>query len=306
MTSGWRVETTQPAIPVPDGIRIPTRCSSPSPETASKTSSSVFSSSRKIDDALAEKIPRAVSTIDCSSARCASSAPMTPAATAARRSELAIGTSHVPRGQVEHALELERRQLRVLREDERTDAGHVRRSEAIPGAAQRRAAEPGDVDVDAAREELHRRIRVVEELLALVELVAADRDDGRELPRIALDRHVVRRRHEHGALEVGAVREVVQDGGEVALGRGEAHVDEVVPLLDRPAEARQQDLAAAGVAGAEHAHAVKLAVGGERADDPGTGGPVPAQVALGVLLDGRVPLGVDRDGVGPLQFADER
>src|SRR5215210_4747958 len=182
MTSGWRVETTQPAIPVPDGIRIPTRCSSPSPETASKTSSSVFSSSRKIDDALAEKIARAVSTIDFRSARCASSAPMTPAATAARRSESAIGTSHVPSGQVEDALQLERRQLRVLREDERADAGHVRRREAVTRAAQRRAAQPGDVDVDAASEELHRRVRVVEELLFFVECVGAHRDDGGELP----------------------------------------------------------------------------------------------------------------------------
>ena len=69
MTSGVRVASTQPAIPVPAGKRVPRSVSSPSPTTASKTSSSVSSSSRRIDDAVAPKIERATSTIAESSAR---------------------------------------------------------------------------------------------------------------------------------------------------------------------------------------------------------------------------------------------
>ena len=63
-TRGWRVVEHPPAIPVPAGKRRPTSSSEPWPATASKTSSTAASSSRKIEDALAEKIARAVSTID--------------------------------------------------------------------------------------------------------------------------------------------------------------------------------------------------------------------------------------------------
>jgi hypothetical protein len=69
ITSGCRLTSTKPAMPVLDGKRRPTSDSEPSPATASKTSSSVSSSSRKIDDAFARKIARATSTIDRSSSR---------------------------------------------------------------------------------------------------------------------------------------------------------------------------------------------------------------------------------------------
>jgi hypothetical protein len=68
---------------VPDGKRDPTSSAEPSPEAASKTSSSVSSSSRKIEEARAPKIARATSTIECSNARCASSEASTPTAVAA-------------------------------------------------------------------------------------------------------------------------------------------------------------------------------------------------------------------------------
>ena len=77
------------------GKRRPTSSSEPWPATASKTSSPAASSSRKIEDALAEKIARAVSTIDWRRERCSPSPVRTPAATAARnRSSL---TSRRPR-----------------------------------------------------------------------------------------------------------------------------------------------------------------------------------------------------------------
>ena len=60
--------------------------SSPSPEIASKTSSSVASSKRKIEDARASKIARAVSTIERRSATCPSSEPIRPVASAALKS----------------------------------------------------------------------------------------------------------------------------------------------------------------------------------------------------------------------------
>ena len=85
----------------------------------------------------------------------------------------------------------------------------------------------------------------------------ADRDHRREAPRIALDRHVVRRGDEHRAAEVGGVGELVQELGELALRRREAEVDDVEALLDRVAEAAEDQVGAAGVALAEHADAVR-------------------------------------------------
>ena len=77
----------------------------------------------------------------------------------------------------------------------------------------------------AAREELDRRLRVVEERERVVELVAAHRDDRGEPPRIALDRHVVRGGDEHDAAKICAVGDLVQRRGVVGLRRREAHVD---------------------------------------------------------------------------------
>ena len=165
-----------------------------------------------------------------------------------------LRSSHVVGDQVQHALQLVRRQLGMLRAHERADPGHVRRREAVPGRADRLAAHPRQLDVDAAREELDRRVRVVDRRRQRVRLrVAADGDDGREPPRIALDRHVVRRRDEDRAVEVRLVRELVQHLGELALRRREAHVHDVEALLDRPAQAAEQHRAGARVAGAEHA-----------------------------------------------------
>ena len=82
---------------------------------------------------------------------------------------------------------------------------------------------------------------------------------------------------------------------ELALRRRKAHVDDVVSLLDRPAEPGEQRLARALEAGAEHAHRVDLGVGRERSDDAGAGGAVAAEVALGVLLGDRLALGAERD-----------
>ena len=159
--SAGRVTSTQPAMPVVDGNRIADEILSPSPETASNTSSSVSSSSRNTDAALASKIARATSTIDCSSARCPSSEAERPdrgrRAVASRR--VMPCSSRVVGREVEDALELERRQLRVLREDERRHPGDVRCGEAVARAPHRAAADPRDVEVDPACEELDRRDR---------------------------------------------------------------------------------------------------------------------------------------------------
>src|SRR4029077_18545380 len=146
-------------------------------------------SSRKIDDAFARKIARATSTVALSSSRCPSSAPSTPAATAACRSLMA----DVRRCEVEDALHLERSELGMLREDERTQTADVGRREAVAGAAQGAAAEPRDVELETASKELHRRRRVRVERERVGVFVAADGDDACESPRKALHRHVVRR-----------------------------------------------------------------------------------------------------------------
>src|SRR5205085_3476650 len=239
MISGWRVTSTQPATPVLEGKRVPSRLSDPSPATASKTSSSASSSCRKIEAALAEKIARATSTIDWSRARCSLSADMTPAETAACRFWSFIGASDVRRGQIENTLQLERRELRVLCEDQGADRAHVRGREAVTRRTDPGAADPGDLDIDATAEKLDRRRRVVEERQRVGFLVAADRDHRREPPGIALDRHVVSRGDQDGAPEVSAVGELVQEPRKVLLRRREAHVDHVEALADRPAQALQ-------------------------------------------------------------------
>src|SRR6187200_373111 len=217
-------------MPVLDGNREPTSASSPRPETASKTSSSSSSSSRKIEAASAAKIDRATSTIDPSSSRyVASSPPSIPVAASRRRSSSSLipapsagkaaASAHwslrraygsslasgVRRGQVKHALQLVRRELRVLREHERGDPRDVRGREAVAGAAERGAAWPCHLDVDATREELDRRggVRVPDERIAL--LVAADRDDGREPPGVTVHGKVVRGRDQDRAVEVRVV-----------------------------------------------------------------------------------------------------
>ncbi len=76
-------------------------------------------------------------------------------------------------------------------------------------------------------------------------------------------------------------------------------------LLDRPAQALQEHGAAAGVAGAEHAHARELAFGRKRPDHAGARGAVAAQIAGRVLLvDGDV-LTLDGDRDRLLDLADQ-
>src|SRR3954454_23304319 len=110
----------------------------------------------------------------------------------------------------------------MLRADERADAGDVRRGEAVARSADRLAAHPRELDVDAACEELDGRVRVVVEAARVGLRMAADQDDRREAPRIALDGHVVRRCDEDRAVEVGLVGELVEYPGELPLRRREA------------------------------------------------------------------------------------
>src|SRR5215204_118392 len=92
----------------------------------------------------------------------------------------------VVRGQVQDVLHLERRQLRVLGPNQRAPPGHVRGGEAVACRMNGRAAGPRDLDADSGCEELDGRRRIVEERVPILELVAADREDGGELPGEAL------------------------------------------------------------------------------------------------------------------------
>ena len=182
--------------------------------------------------------------------------------------------------QVEDALQLEGRQPRVLREHERrrgrrcaarrsccrSPGACCRRTTPRRGRRRGRRTRPAGWGSRTTRAESSPSWR-------------ADRDDRREAPRIALDRHVVRRGDEHRAAEVGGVGELVEELGELALRRREAEVDDLEALLDRVAEAAEDQVGAAGVALAEHADAVDPAGRRQRADDSGAGGAVPADVA---------------------------
>src|SRR6185437_2548796 len=119
----------------------------------------------------------------------------------------------------------------------------------------------------------------------------------------ARDGHVVRGRDDDAALKVGGVGEVVQRLDEAALRGREAHVDDVVALLDRPAQALDEHRAAADEALAEDADAGELALRRDLADDPGAGGAVAADIPHGVRRDHDLVV-LDRHDDGGVDQAD--
>ena len=173
----------------------------------------------------------------------------------------------------------------MLAQDERAQAGDVRRCEAVAGCGDRLAAEPRYLDVQAAREELDRRARVCVKDEGIRVLVAADRDDACEPPREALHGHVVCGGDEHRPFEVRDVGELVQPLAVPPFRRRQAHVDDVETLLDRPLEPGEEDRRAAGVAGAEDANARELALRREQANDPRARGAVSAEISSIVVSD---------------------
>ena len=128
------------------------------------------------------------------------------------------------------------RQARMLRQDQRDEAGDVRRGEAVAGGDRTAAVLPGDRYVDAPRPELDRRRRVVVDPPGIRLRVRGDREDGGEERRIARRPDVVGRAHQGRAAEVRAVGEVMEDGIEGLALRGQAQVADLQPLLDRPFE----------------------------------------------------------------------
>src|SRR5258708_32396292 len=172
------------------------------------------------------------------------------------------------------------------------------RREAVARATHRPATGPRDVDVDAAGEELdgRRRIRIPDQRIGF--LVAPDRHHRGESPRVALDRHVVRGGDEQRPAEIRAVGELVERLGEALLRGGEAQVDDVEALLDSVAQPGEDQLPAALRSGAEDADTVQRALRRDRADDPGAGGSVPADIAdlVGHDRDLALVAALDRDG----------
>ena len=117
---------------------------------------------------------------------------------------------------------------------------HVRRREAVARDRERAAAEPGDLDVHAAAEELDRRVRVVEE-------ARADRPP-RGFRRRSRTRSATGssrpaccapRRRERCALKYALSASSWRMLGERLLRRREAHVDDVEALLDRRSAGRR-------------------------------------------------------------------
>src|SRR5207342_307157 len=137
-------------------------------------------------------------------------------------------------------------------------------------------------------------------------LVASHGDHRGELPRVALDRHVVSGGDEHCTAEIRAVGELVEDPRKRLLRRRETHVDHVEALLDGVAEAGEEDRAAPGEPGSEHTNAGDAAPGRERSHDSCTGGSVPAEVALRIVSGDYLFVLVERDGHSTLELAHER
>ena len=86
-------------------------------------------------------------------------------------------------------------------------------------------------------------------------MVAPNRDDRREAPGVAFDRHVVRGADEHRSRVCGLVGELREVEREATAATTEAKVADVVPILDRPQETRLRGSSKAAVdVGSEHAH----------------------------------------------------
>src|SRR3954471_21387448 len=102
--------------------------------------------------------------IDCRSSSWTAAPASDDAATASRRlPSLIRRRAYVRCDQMQDALDLERRQLRVLCADQGADRGHVCGGEAVAGDGHVTTAHPREPQLDAAREELDRGIRVGEE-----------------------------------------------------------------------------------------------------------------------------------------------
>ena len=204
---------------------------------------------------------------------------------AARRSS---SSSHVRRRQVEHALELERRQLAVLAEHERADRRSCAASRSCcpcSGSCRRRARRP-------RRRRRARRTRPADS--------GCSRRRAGPAPRGCRRRSPTRSATGSSRPACCAPRRRAPCGGSRRVSASSCRipanwrfvVERLMLITSKPCSTAQrrpaeQDVPAAGEAGAEHADARELAVRRERADDPGAGRPVAAEVALRVLGDHR-------------------
>jgi len=124
----------------------------------------------------------------------------------------------------------------VLRQQQGHERGDVRRGKRVAGGHGHAAVAPGDRHVNAPRPELDRRLGVVEEPPRIRIAVRRDADHRAEQRRVAGAGHVVRGAHQHHALEIGLVGELVEDRKEgVALAR-QAQVGDAHGSLDRVVE----------------------------------------------------------------------
>ena len=195
-----------------------------------------------------------------------------------------MSSPRVVGGQVEHALQLERRQLRMLpriRAQMPAMCG-VRSCSGRPDAPRRPRPR--------RRRRRGRRTRPAAPGCSrdprIVFFVAADRDHRGEPPGVALDRHVVRGATTTRTPKIRLVGELVEVSANAARGR-QAQVDDVEPLLDRPAQTRHQGLAEP-VNPAPSTRTLGIGSRRKRADDPRT--PFRGrEVTLGVVLHDGLP-----------------
>ena len=189
--------------------------------------------------------------------------------------------SRVGGGEAKHALELKRGQAGMLGQDQGADPGHVGSGEAVARGVQAAAPAPRHLDIEPASVELDRGVGVVVEAQRsasswLPTEITEENRQGSSRPSCCA------RGHDCGPA-IRAVGELVEEREQLALGGGQAHVDELVARLDRPMQSCQQRAATAPVGRTEHAGAGDRAVGSQRADDPRAGGAVAEDIALRIF-----------------------
>ena len=184
----------------------------------------------------------------------------------------------------------------MLAEDARDQTADMRGGEAVAGRADRASALPRHVDVDAGRPDLDGRGWIEREPVGIATLVCGDREHRRELRRVARNVDVVDRADEHHVPEVRLVDELVQQREVLPPAAREAHVHDVHVVVDCPPQPGGEDGALALELAAEHANAVELGAGRDRADDARARRAVSEEIAVRTLDDPHAVFGVRSRG----------
>src|SRR5947209_20189888 len=98
----------------------------------------------------------------------------------------------------------------MLAQNQGADTADIRGRERVASGDDSAPAEPRHLDFESASEDLHRRVRVIEELERVIAVVGGNRDHRSKPPGIAANVQIVGGGHEDRSAEVGLVGGVMK------------------------------------------------------------------------------------------------